>query len=46
MIDSITGCFEVVRYDDERTINMANLFETTWLSRYLIQAEITYDQGK
>ena len=33
MIDSITGWFEVVRYDDKRAINIANLIETTWLYR-------------
>ena len=46
MIDPITVWFEVVRYDDKRAITTANLVETTWLSRYPIQIEIMYDQGK
>ena len=46
MIDPVTGWFEIVRYDDKRAITTANFVETTWLSRYLIPIEITYDQGK
>ena len=46
MVDTITGWFEVVRYDDKRAINIVNLVETTWLSRYPRPIEIKYDQGK
>ena len=46
MIDPVTGWFEVVRYDDKIIISIANLVETTWLSRYPRPTEITYDQGK
>ena len=46
MIDPVTGWFEVVQYYDKRAITIANLFETTWLSRYPRSIEITYDQGK
>ena len=46
MINPVTGWFEVVWYDDQITINIANLVETTWLSRYPRPIEITYDQGK
>ena len=46
MIDTITGWFEVVRYDDKRAISIEKLFETTWISRYTRPMEITYDQGK
>ena len=46
MIDPVTGWFEVVRYDDKRAITIANLVETTWLSRYPRPIEIMYDQGK
>ena len=46
MIDPVTGWFEVVRYEDKRLINTANLVETTWLSRYPRPIEVTYDQGK
>ena len=45
-IGPVTGWFEVVRYDNKISINIANLVETTWLSRYLIPIEITYDQEK
>ena len=46
MIDPVTVWFEVVQYYDKRAITIANLVETTWLSRYPIPIEITYDQGK
>ena len=46
MINPITRWFEVVRYDDKRAINIANLVETTWLYGYPRPIEITYDQGK
>ena len=46
MIDNVTGCFEVVRYNDKRVTTIANLVETTWLYRYPRPIEIKYDQGK
>ena len=46
MIDPVTGWFEVVRYDDQREITIANLVETTWMSRYPRPIEITDNQGK
>ena len=46
MIDTVTGWFEVVQYDDKRAITIANLVETTWMSRYPRPIEIVYDQGK
>ena len=46
MIDPVTGWFEVLRYDDKRAITIANLVETTWISRYPRPIEITYYQGK
>ena len=46
MVDPVPGWFEVVRYDDKIAITIANLVETTWLSRYPRSIEITYDQGK
>ena len=46
MINPVTGWFEVVQYDDKTAINIANLVETTWMSRYPRPIEITYDQGK
>ena len=46
MIDPVTGWFEGVLYDDKGAITIANLVETTWLSRYPRPIEITYDQGK
>ena len=46
MIDPVTEWFEVVGFDDKRAITIANLVETTWLYRYPIPKEITYDQGK
>ena len=46
MIDTVTGWFEVVRYNDKRVITIANLVEPTWLYRYPRPIEITYYQGK
>ena len=45
MIDSVTGWFEIAQYDDKILISIANLVETTWISRYPRPIEITYDQG-
>ena len=33
-IDPVTGWFEVVRYDDKIAITIADLVETTWMSKY------------
>ena len=45
MINPVTGWFEVVWYDDQIAITIANLVETTWLSRYPRPIEIMYYQG-
>ena len=46
MIDPVTGWFEIAQYGDKRVTSIANLVETTWLSRYPRPIEITHDQGK
>ena len=46
MIDPVTGWFEVTQYNDKRLMEIANLVETTWLSRYPRPMDITYEQGK
>ena len=46
IIDPVTGWFKILQYDDKIAITIANLVETTCLSRYPIPIEITYDQGK
>ena len=45
MINPVTGCFEIAQYNGKRAISIANLVETTWLSRYPISTEINYEQG-
>ena len=45
MIDPVTGQFKITQYDDKRALSIANLVETTWLSRYSRPMEIMYDQG-
>ena len=45
MIDPVTGLFGITQYDDTIAVSIANLIETTWLTRYLTPTEITYDQG-
>ena len=46
MIDTIIWWFEITQYYYKREISIANLVETTCLSRYPRPVEITYDQGK
>ena len=46
MIDVLTRWFEILQYEDKIAITIANLVETTLLSRYPRPIEITYDQGK
>ena len=45
MIHPVTGWFEATQYNDKRAMEIANLFETTWLYRYPRPMDITYDQG-
>ena len=44
MIDPVTGWFEITQYDDKRAISIAELVETTWLTRYPRPMEIMSDQ--
>ena len=46
MIYPITGWSQVTQYNDKREMSIANLVETTWLSRYPRPMDIAYDQGK
>ena len=46
MIDPLKGWFEIAQCEDKRATSIANLVETTWLYRYPITIDITYDQGK
>ena len=34
VIDPVTGSYELMEYNKKRAISIANLVETTWLSRY------------
>ena len=34
MIHTVIGWFEITQYNDKREISIANLIETTWLTRY------------
>ena len=45
MIYPVTRLFEIMQYEYTRVISIADLVENTWLSRYPIPMEITYDQG-
>ena len=45
MIYPVTGWFNIAQYNDKRSISIANLVETKWLSRYPRAIEIMYDQG-
>ena len=45
MIDPATGWFEMREIKNKKPINIANIFEQTWLTRYPWPVEITYDRG-
>ena len=45
MINPVIGWFEIMQYNYKRVISIPYLVETTWLSRYPIPMEITYEQG-
>ena len=45
MIDPATGWFEMREIKNKKAINVANIFEQAWLTRYPWPTEITYDQG-
>ena len=45
MIDPVTGWFKITKYNDKRSISIAKLVETMWLSRYPRLMEITYEKG-
>ena len=44
MINPVTGWFEIAQYNYKGAIYIANLVETTWMSRYPRLIEITYDR--
>ena len=46
MVDPVTGWFEKFQNGDKRSITIADLVETEWMSRYPIPIEIMYEQGK
>ena len=45
MIDPATGWFEMRELKNKEAINVANIFEQTWLTRYPWHSEITFDRG-
>jgi transposase InsO family protein len=45
MIDPVSGWFEIHRYDDKRSIPVANIVEQEWLSRYPWPTQVTFDRG-
>ena len=44
MIDPVTGWFEIMEYNNKRTVSIKNLFEIMWLTIYPRPMEIRYDQ--
>ena len=46
MIYHVTGWFEVTQYNNKRVMEIDNLVEINWVSRYPRPMDITYDQGK
>ena len=45
MIDTVTGWFEITKYDYKCETTTANFVENVWLTRYLWPMQITYNQG-
>ena len=45
MIDPATGWLEMKEIDNKEAINIANIVEQTWFTRYPLPTTITYDKG-
>jgi len=45
MIDSTTGWLEIKEIENKEALNIANLVEQTWLTRYPWFMALTYDRG-
>ncbi len=45
MIDPATGWFEMTQIQDKQPATIANVVETTWLTRYPWPTRIVYDRG-
>ena len=45
MIDPATGWFEMKQIPDKEATTIANIVETTWLTRYPWPTIINYDRG-
>ena len=45
MIDPATGWFEIREIKNKEAINIANIVEQQWLTRYPWPSKLTYDQG-
>ena len=46
MIDPATGWFEIAEIPTQRAVDVANILEFAWLSRYPWPTEIVMDRGK
>ena len=46
MIYPVNVWFELIKYYDKKSMTIANLVETKWMSRYPWPTEITYDRRK
>ena len=46
MIDPVTGLFEIMQYNDNKSMKIANLVETMWMDMYPWLVNIKYDQGE
>ena len=44
MIDSSTGWFEIIKYEDKKSAAIANFVEKMWLCRYPSHTIIKYDR--
>ena len=45
MINTVMGWFEILQYKDKQVVEISNLVENTWLTRYPWPIEIKYNQG-
>ena len=45
MIDSTTGWFVIVQYNDKQASTLANVVKKTWLFRYPRPTIINYNRG-
>ena len=45
MIDPATGCFEMAQTPNQSAVEIADITEKTWFTRYPLPQQIVFDRG-